>query len=115
MVGLGSAAVDGELKLWVRDEGAGIALADQGRAFDRATRGRTGSGTGLGLAIVRAIAEAHGGRVDLVSAAGAGSTFALVLPWRGGQSEAGDSPDGGALGSGGAGAGVTGAGERAAA
>jgi signal transduction histidine kinase len=35
---------------------------------------------GLGLAIVRAIAEAHGGRVDLADAPGGGSVFRLVLP-----------------------------------
>jgi signal transduction histidine kinase len=56
----------------------------EARIFDRFRRGttayRTYRGSGLGLSIVRAIAEAHGGRVELVSRPGAGSTFTLVLP-----------------------------------
>jgi len=39
-------------------------------------------GAGLGLAIVKSFADAHGGRVTVVSKPGAGSTFALVLPSR---------------------------------
>ena len=70
----------------------GVPPADQARIFDRFRRGtsayRTYRGSGLGLSIVRAIAEAHGGRVELVSAPGAGSTFTLVLPagWAAGAS-----------------------------
>ena len=37
-------------------------------------------GSGLGLAVTKRLAEAHGGRIDLVSARGEGSTFTLVLP-----------------------------------
>ncbi|MET0768385.1 MAG: ATP-binding protein, partial [Solirubrobacteraceae bacterium] len=49
--------------------------------FHRAGDGRRRSdGAGLGLAIVRAIAEAHGGHVELDSREGAGSTFTLVIP-----------------------------------
>jgi signal transduction histidine kinase len=39
-----------------------------------------GESSGLGLAIVQAIAEAHGGRVDLDSTPGAGATFTIVVP-----------------------------------
>ncbi|WP_081416463.1 sensor histidine kinase [Arthrobacter castelli] len=78
--------VDGDrLKLWVRDEGAGIDTADRERIFERFNRGsgagRSG-GSGLGLTIVSAIAKAHGGRVDVVSKPGRGSTFTLDLPAR---------------------------------
>ena len=51
------------------------------RRFHRAGDGRRRSdGAGLGLSIVRAIAEAHGGRVELDSREGAGSTFTLIVP-----------------------------------
>ena len=69
---------------WVRDTGEGIPPQDQQRIFDRFARvaktRRRSEGYGLGLAIVRAIAEAHGGRVELQSQLGKGSTFALILP-----------------------------------
>ncbi len=69
---------------WVRDTGEGIPPQDQQRIFDRFARvaktRRRSEGYGLGLAIVRAIAEAHGGRVELQSQPGKGSTFTLILP-----------------------------------
>lgn len=81
---LGSERRDGAVRLWVRDEGAGIPADEQSKIFDRFWRGSLGQrareGSGLGLAIVRAIAEAHGGVVLLDSAPGAGTTFTLVLP-----------------------------------
>jgi two-component system, OmpR family, sensor kinase len=81
---LGTAANNREVRLWIRDEGPGIAADDQERIFDRFARAsdsrRRSEGAGLGLAIVRAIAEAHGGRVGLSSRPGAGATFVLVLP-----------------------------------
>ncbi|HEX5267865.1 MAG TPA: HAMP domain-containing sensor histidine kinase, partial [Acidimicrobiales bacterium] len=71
-------------RLWVSDDGIGIAPDDQTRVFERFARGRNGrrrsQGAGLGLSIVRAIAEAHHGRVELISSPGRGSTFTLVLP-----------------------------------
>ena len=52
-----------------QDAGPGFPPAFAERAFERFARGdpaRSSSGTGLGLAIVRTIAEAHGGRAELV-------------------------------------------------
>lgn len=80
----GSRTSGSEVRLWVSDQGPGIPVEEQGRIFERFSRGgrtaRGDRGAGLGLAIVRAIAEAHRGRVDLRSAPGAGSTFTLVIP-----------------------------------
>lgn len=65
----------------VTDEGPGISPDDQERIFDRFWRGHdSGKGLGLGLSIVRQIAERHGGRVDLVSEPGVGSTFTMRVP-----------------------------------
>lgn len=71
----------GEVVVAVVDRGDGIAPEDQVRVFDagvRLTDARPGSG--IGLAVVRAVAEAHGGRVEIRSDVGAGATFRLVLP-----------------------------------
>ncbi|ABS04271.1 sensor histidine kinase [Kineococcus radiotolerans] len=83
LIALGSAVRGGELHLRVRDSGPGIAAGDLDRIFERFGRAETGrgvEGSGLGLSIVTAIAEAHGGRVDVSSAPGLGSSFAVVLP-----------------------------------
>jgi signal transduction histidine kinase len=78
---LGSSLVGGRVRLWVRDDGPGIDEADRERIFTRYARADTGSdGIGLGLSIVRAIAQAHGGDVQLDSRPGLGSTFTIVLP-----------------------------------
>ena len=82
-VWLGTSVSNGSARLWVRDDGAGIPLAEQAAIFERFRRGGVGTrahGSGLGLAIVKAIAEAHGGRVELASEPGRGSTFTIVIP-----------------------------------
>lgn len=82
-IAIGSDVRNRRIRLWVRDEGHGVSLADSERVFERFTRGRAGrgvEGSGLGLPIVMAIAEAHGGTVVLDSWPGRGSTFTLDLP-----------------------------------
>ncbi|WP_240500081.1 PAS-domain containing protein [Sphingomonas montana] len=68
----------------VRDAGPGIAAADRERIFDEFERleskGSAGGGVGLGLAIVRRIARLLGATVELRSAPGRGSTFAIRVP-----------------------------------
>src|SRR6185436_15259280 len=69
----------------VTDDGIGIAPEHLPRVFDRfyrvdPARARATGGTGLGLAIVKRVAESHGGTVEAVSEAGAGSTFTVLLP-----------------------------------
>lgn len=77
-------AVDGDVRLEIADDGPGVAPADRARVFDRfykadtARQRRTG-GSGLGLPIARAIAEAHGGALELADGDG-GARFVLRLP-----------------------------------
>ena len=76
---------DGTTTLEVADEGPGLAPEQAARVFERfyradEARTRAHGGTGLGLAIVAAIAEAHGGRVSLDTAPGAGARFRVELP-----------------------------------
>lgn len=80
---LGSSLAGARARMWVTDKGAGIDPEDRERIFDRFVRGGDPGrrdGAGLGLAIVRAVAEAHGGRIEIESRPGIGSTFAIVLP-----------------------------------
>lgn len=80
---LGSAVSAGEARFWVRDCGPGIPLEEQGKIFERFSRGQgalRGEGAGLGLSIVKAIADAHGGRVEVDSMPAAGATFTIVIP-----------------------------------
>lgn len=69
----------------VADDGIGIPLKSQARVFERfyrvdQARSREHGGTGLGLAIVKHVADLYGGRVELRSEFGEGSTFAAYLP-----------------------------------
>ena len=78
------ASVGAEVAIAVSDRGVGIATDDQRRLFERYFRApsssRVAPGVGLGLWAARRIAEAHGGRIEVTSAAGKGSTFTLRLP-----------------------------------
>ncbi len=78
----------GIVRVGVTDEGPGIAAEHLPRLFERfyrvdKARSRQLGGTGLGLAIVKHIAQAHGGRAEVVSEVGRGSTFTIVLPGAG--------------------------------
>jgi len=66
----------------VRDDGPGIAAADQARVFERFVRVGEApvKGVGLGLSLSRELAEAHGGTLTLQSSEGQGATFTLTLP-----------------------------------
>ena len=76
---------DEHVEIAVADQGIGIAPTDVDRVFERfyradQARSRATGGTGLGLAIVKHIASNHGGRVEVSSTLGGGSTFTLRLP-----------------------------------
>jgi two-component system OmpR family sensor kinase len=72
---------DGTVQLTVEDDGPGVPEELRERVFERFVRGRgdRGSSSGLGLSIVRAVAESHGGRVD-VEDAEPGARFIVRLP-----------------------------------
>ncbi|MFX4271868.1 sensor histidine kinase [Propionibacteriaceae bacterium Y1685] len=84
VIALGAEVEDRCVRIWVRDEGAGITDEDQERIFTRFTRGGgtvDHDGAGLGLSIVSAIAQAHRGHVELESTLDAGSTFTMIIPY----------------------------------
>jgi PAS domain S-box-containing protein len=75
----------GEVVMEVRDTGIGIASEDREKVFEPFWQAETEmharvSGTGLGLPVTRQLAELLGGRIQLTSALGEGSTFRVVLP-----------------------------------
>ncbi|HYM80700.1 MAG TPA: HAMP domain-containing sensor histidine kinase [Candidatus Limnocylindria bacterium] len=78
-------ARNGEVRVSVTDRGIGIGPRDLRRVFEKFVRLETGlvhdvKGAGLGLSLVDQIMRAHGGRVEVDSTIGEGSTFTLALP-----------------------------------
>lgn len=78
------AASGDEAVLTISDTGVGIPSRDLPRIFERfyrvdRARSRETGGTGLGLSIARHVAERHGGRVEVESELGRGSTFRVIL------------------------------------
>jgi signal transduction histidine kinase len=82
VVGLTLGRVGGKARFEVRDSGPGISAEDQARLFERffVGEGDRSGGVGLGLPTALAIAQAHGGSIEVDSAPGAGSRFSLVVP-----------------------------------
>lgn len=84
-VGVGLRQRDGMALIAVTDQGPGIQQSEQDRIFERfyrvdSARSRQTGGTGLGLSIVKHVMQQHGGRVDIWSEEGQGSTFTLCIP-----------------------------------
>ncbi|NMO15072.1 hypothetical protein HPC49_08225 [Pyxidicoccus fallax] len=76
---------EGEARVSVSDEGVGIPAEQFPELFERFFRARTTlatsfGGLGLGLYITRNLVERHGGRIDVQSEVGRGTTFAVTLP-----------------------------------
>lgn len=72
-----------EVRVAVRDQGIGFDMAQAERIFQpfHRLKGRAEyQGNGIGLAICRRIVERHGGKIEVSSAPGAGSTFVVTLP-----------------------------------
>ena len=75
---------DGYLHFHIADSGPGIEEQEIGQLFDKFYRGKSQRhkipGTGMGLAVAKAIVEAHGGSIKVVSQVGKGSVFTFTLP-----------------------------------
>lgn len=74
-----------EVHIGVEDHGAGLDAEERRLVFEPFYRGKNAianqiHGSGLGLSLVKRIADAHGGRIEVVSDVGRGSTFTLCLP-----------------------------------
>ena len=84
-VRLAAEEVDGMYRISVRDTGVGIAPEDIPRVFEEFRQvgtdaARKAEGTGLGLSLTRRLVELHGGRIEVASVVGEGSTFTFTLP-----------------------------------
>ncbi|MEG9432855.1 PAS domain-containing sensor histidine kinase [Terriglobus sp. ADX1] len=84
-IGIAVTAAHDFVTVAVKDSGIGIAEEEQTRIFDKfyqvgVTTGGVREGTGLGLAICKRLVEMQGGRIDLTSQKGIGSTFRFTLP-----------------------------------
>jgi signal transduction histidine kinase len=83
VVTLSSAAHDGEVMISVADTGTGIPGDDLAQIFEKGWRGQRLSdeeGSGLGLFVVKTLVGALGGRIEVESIVGQGSTFSVILP-----------------------------------
>jgi PAS domain S-box-containing protein len=82
---ISAALGDATVRICVRDHGLGIPADEMSQLFTRFFRARTAigiPGTGIGLHLVRELVQMHGGRVDVASEPGKGSSFTVTLPRR---------------------------------
>jgi len=84
-VTLAASSDDAELHIQVCDTGAGIPAEALPRVFDRffrvePSRSTSSGGTGLGLAIVQSIMTLHGGKAEIASDLGRGTSVTLRIP-----------------------------------
>lgn len=81
-IGIGVDQVNGEIQIYVDDNGAGINPEDQPHIFDRFYRGSNSApnGSGLGLSIVKSVVSAHNGTITVTSEPEEGTRFDIYLP-----------------------------------
>jgi signal transduction histidine kinase len=81
---IGGRQLDGQIEVWVEDEGQGVAGGSIGAIFERFQRGvetePDAPGLGLGLWIVKSIVERHGGSIRVERTAAQRTRFTLTLP-----------------------------------
>ncbi|MBI3544566.1 MAG: HAMP domain-containing histidine kinase [Deltaproteobacteria bacterium] len=77
---VGCADENGVAVLWVKDSGSGIPPEVLPKIFEYAFTTKGDRGSGLGLSISQQIAESHGGKLEVESAPGKGSTFRMRIP-----------------------------------
>ena len=82
-IAVGAGPAEAAVAFYVADSGQGIPAEHQQRLFERFWQANQNDrrGTGLGLPIAKGIVEAHGGKLWVKSAPGAGSTFFFTLPF----------------------------------
>lgn len=79
-VKVGVQSVEGQVVIGVTDTGEGIPAKLLPRVFERFVKAPNSTGSGLGLAIVHDIVTAHGGKVDIDSIEGVGTSVRMTLP-----------------------------------
>ena len=83
-VSVSVARLGSEATVTIVDDGRGMDAQTLARLFDRYYRGTTSdgdaAGTGLGMAIARQLVDAHGGRIEVSSASGEGTTLRVIVP-----------------------------------
>ncbi|OYV71785.1 MAG: hypothetical protein B7Z72_06200 [Gemmatimonadetes bacterium 21-71-4] len=82
---VGSTRTGGSVRIWIDDEGPGVAPADRTRAWEPYVRlardaERGTGGSGIGLAVVRELVEMHGGRCAMEASPGGGVRVVVTLP-----------------------------------
>ena len=77
---IGTEAAGDEAVLWVRDTGIGMDAEVIERLFEPFFTTKGSQGTGLGLATAHGIIQENGGRIEVASRPGEGSTFRVILP-----------------------------------
>lgn len=81
LIRISTRLIDSQIQIAIADNGCGIAASVLSRIFDPFfTTREIGKGMGLGLTLASDIAVAHGGRIEVDSTPGAGSTFTVYLP-----------------------------------
>lgn len=86
VITIGTKNYSRNLRIFIRDKGKGVNPKEHHLIFQKFYRGNSGNlypvkGFGLGLPYVKMVVEMHGGKIDLESQEGKGSTFLISVPF----------------------------------